>query len=63
MMLVGRTALSEEIMTKSSTPCSGGGEGDVVGAEDVVFDGLEDGRLHHGDVLVGGGVDRRRRGE
>ena len=34
----------------------GGGEGDVLGAEDVVFDGLEDVGLHHGDVLVGGGV-------
>ena len=34
----------------------GGGDGHVVGAEDVVLDGLEDVGLHHGDVLVGGGV-------
>ena len=40
----------------------GGGHGDVVGPEDVVLDGLEDVRLHQGNVLVGGGVidDRRR---
>src|ERR1019366_4594385 len=34
----------------------GGGERDVPGAEDVVFNGLENVGLHHGDVLVRGRV-------
>jgi hypothetical protein len=37
-------------------PVLGGGYGQVVCAEDVVLDGLEDVRLHQRDVLVGRGV-------
>ena len=52
MMLVGRTALSEEIMTKSSTPKSGAVDGHIPGAEDIVLDRREDVTLHQGHVFI-----------
>jgi hypothetical protein len=56
IMLVGLTALSVEIRTKSSTPCRAAAQGNLPGAKDVVFDGRKDVPLHHGNMLVGGSM-------
>ena len=57
MIDVGFTALSVEIITNVSTPCSVGGVGDLLRAEDVVLDRLAGVPLHHRHVLVRGGVE------
>ena len=57
MMDVGRTALSVEIMTNVSTPCSPASSPSMPGAEDVVLDRLARIRLHQRHVLVGGRVE------
>ena len=50
-------ALSEEIRTKRSTSCFRASSARLGGAEAVVLDGLAGLMLHHGHVLVGGGVE------
>ena len=57
MIEVGRTALSVEIMTKASTPCSPASSPEPARREDVVLDRLARVRLHHRHVLVGGRVE------
>ena len=56
MTLLGRTALSVEIMTKLSTPTASARIRHELGAEHVVLDRLAEVALHHWNVFVGGGV-------
>ena len=56
MTLVGRTALSVEMRTKSWNPVRLRSHGDVIGAQDVVLDCLKDMLFHHGNMFVRGSV-------